>query len=140
MPETADHQAAQAQWGRYAKSSKKVQLPLELSIQSFLLYQLRFLLAADLCSAWTGCGGLGAQISHLSIVINLAAIETVGLALTYHAILSARMAEKARQRSTAEAEFISMLSAEQFDVREQAKRDVANLKPPTQKKNNSSEN
>ena len=66
-------------------------------------------------------------------MINLAAIETVGLALTYHAILSARLAEKARQRSTVEDEFISMLSAEQFDVREQAKRDVANLKHPTQK-------
>ena len=133
MPETADHLADQAQWKSYAKSSKKVQLPLELSIQRFLLYQLRFLLAADLCSAWAGFGGLGAQLCHLSIALNIAVIETVGLALTYHAILSSRMSEKARQRSTSEAEFISTLSADQFGVREQAKRDVDNLKPPTQK-------
>ena len=49
MPETADRLAAQAQWKSYAESSKKAQLPLGLSIQSFLLCQIRFLSAADLC-------------------------------------------------------------------------------------------
>ena len=88
MSEPSDHLAAQAQWERYAKSSKKAQLPLELSIQSFLLYQLRFVLAADLCSARQGFGGIGPQLPHLSIALNLAVLETVGIAISYRNILS----------------------------------------------------
>ena len=137
MPDTADHAAAQTQWKNYAKSSKKSQLPLDLSVQSFLLYQLRFVLAADLCSAWAVFGGLGAQLSHLSIALNLAVIETVGIALNYHNILSTRLTERARQRSTAEAEFVAELSSEQFGVREQARRDVANTKLPPKLKDTS---
>ena len=132
MPDSADHVAAQTQWKNYAESSKKVQLPLDLSIQSFPLYQLRFVLAADICSAWAGFGGLGAHLSHLSIALNLAVIETVGVALSYHNILSTRLTERARQRSTAEAEFAAQLSPGQFDVREQARREVANAKPPSE--------
>ena len=140
MPDSADHAAAQTQWKNYTKSSKKAQLPLDLSIQSFLLYQLRFVLAADLCSAWVGFGGLGAQLSHLSIVLNLAVIETVGIALSYHNVLSTRLTERARQRSTAEAEFVAQLSSEQFDVREQARREVANVKNPPKLKDTSPPN
>ena len=107
----------------------KAQLPLELSIQSFLLYRLRFVLSDDLCSAWHGFGGLGSQLSHLCIVINMDVIETVGIALTYHNLLFPKLTEKARQRSAGEADFATMLSAEQFDIREQAKRENTAAKP-----------
>ena len=40
-------------------------------MQAWLLYQLRFLIAADLACAWTGFGGLAAQLNHLSIVMNI---------------------------------------------------------------------
>ena len=130
MPETSDRLVAQAQWESYAKSSKKAQLPLELSIQSFLLYQLRFVLAADLCSAWQGFGGLGSQLSHLSTVLNLAVLETVGIAISYRNLLPLKLTEKARQRSAAEADFAHMLSAGQFDIREQAKREATTAKAP----------
>ena len=39
------------------------------------------------------------------------------------------MAEKTRHRSTAEAEFAQILSSEQFDVGEQARRDIDNANP-----------
>ena len=122
VSETSDRLAAQSQRKSYAKNSKKSQLPLGSSIQSFLLYQLRFVLAADLCSTWQGFGGVGSQLSRLSIVLNLAVIETVGVALTYHNLLTLKLTEKDRQRSVGEADFANMLSAGQFDVREQAKR------------------
>ena len=72
----------------YAKSSKRAQLPLEPTIQIFLVRQRRFVLAADICSDWARCGGLGAHLSHLSVAPDLAVIETVGIALTYHNIHS----------------------------------------------------
>ena len=82
IPDTAGPAAAQSKWGAPEKSL----LPLELSIQSFLLYRLRFVLDADPCSDWAGFGGFGARHSHLSIATNLSAVETAGVALTYRNI------------------------------------------------------
>ena len=115
--------------GNYSNSSEKDHLTLYLIIQRFLLYQLRFVSEADLCKARSSFGGLGAQIPHLSIAISLAVVETVGVSSTYHNALSLGMAEKDRHRPTDAAEFAQLLSAEQLGGREQAKRDVSNLKP-----------
>ena len=69
-PDTADHDQAIPSWKAYAKNRKTGQPALELSIQSFLLFQLRFVVAADICAAWLPFGGLAPQLSHLSIVLD----------------------------------------------------------------------
>ena len=68
-PDTTDHDQAISGWKAYAKNRKTGQAALELSIQSFLLFQLRFILAADVCQAWLPFGGLAPQLSHLSIIL-----------------------------------------------------------------------
>ena len=130
MTEKADHLAAQTQRCNYGKRLAKAHPPIGPIVQGFLLYQMRFVLEADHCSAWTGIGGLGAQNAHTSIVLNIAVAETIRLALTYRNILSFRMAGKTRQRSTIVAEIAHMLPAGKFGFREQAKRDVSDTKPP----------
>ena len=124
MPDTADRNLAMTNWKSYSKG-RKTTIPLEMSIQSFLLFQLRFVFAADLCMAWSPFGGLAPQLSHLSIVLNLSVTESVGVAMLYHSALMTKLSEKARQRNTNEDEFIQLLSSEQFEFRERAKRDVA---------------
>ena len=58
MPVDGDHTAARTRWAGYPKQAKRTILPQELSIRAFSLYLLRFLLAADLCQAWSSFGGL----------------------------------------------------------------------------------
>ena len=100
-------------------------MPQELSIQAFLLYQILFLYAADICRRWEGFGGLAGKLPHLSTVLALDVTENAGLALSYHRALSQKLCELARQRTVAESEFVSFLSADNFPILEQAKRENA---------------
>ena len=117
MPDTADHNQAMANWKAYAKNRKTGQPTIELSIQRFLLSQLRFILDVDLRQAWLPFGGLAPQLPHLSIVLNLSAVESVGVSPQYHRALVGNLAEKARQRANGAAAFTLLMSTEQFGIR-----------------------
>ena len=65
-------------------------------------------------------------------------VESVGVALSYHQALMTKLAEKARHRTNDAEDFTRLMPNEQFELREQAERDVAssaNAKaPPAVKK------
>ena len=124
LPST-DHSGARANWVAYSRQARRANSPQELSIQSFTLYHLRYLFAADLCKAFENFGGLAHQLSHLSTILNLAILESVGTALAYHRILSTKLQERARQRSAKLSDFTELLSGEDFTIKEQAKREIA---------------
>ena len=112
-------------WEAYAENRKTRQPTLELSIQRFLLSHLRFILAVALCQEWVPFVGLAPQLSLLSIAINLSAVEIVGVALQYRQSSKTKLAEIARRRANYAASFTLLMSTEKFDLREQARREVA---------------
>lgn len=126
MPDTADHSTSLSNWKSYSKTRRQ-KLSTDVITQRFLLYHLRFVFATDICQGWLPFGGLSAQLNRDSIVSNLPIVETVGIALSYHASLFPKLSETARQRAGAPSEFIQMLTCEQPELREQAKRGVAAL-------------
>ena len=105
MLPTAEHSGARTNWIAYSRQARRATSPQELSIQAFCLYQLRFIFAAELCNAFDTFGGLALQLSRLSTVINLSILESVGVALAYHRILSGKLMERARQRSAQLSDF-----------------------------------
>ena len=124
MPDTADHNFAMTNWKAYTKGRKNT-IASECSMQSFLLFRLRFLSAADLCQVWAPFVGLAPQLSHGSIVLNLAVTESIGVAMLCHQALVTKISEKARQRNYNADEFAHLLSSGQFEFRERANRDTA---------------
>ena len=67
-------------------------------MQAWLLYRMRFLIAADLAGAWAGFGGLAAQLNHLAIVMNISITDSVSIALPYGRLVRDFLAERARPR------------------------------------------
>ena len=125
MPDTADRNQAMANWGSYAKNRKTGQPTIELSIQSFVLFQIRRILAVDLNQAWLPFGGLAHQLPHLSIALNLSVVESVGVDPQYRQALMTKLSEKARQWANGAEAFTLPMSTEQLELREQAMREVA---------------
>ena len=125
MPDRTDHVTSIEGWRRNSKQAKRRVLPQELPIQAWLMYQLRFLLAAESCRAFTAFGGLCAQLNHLSVVLNLSVTEGFSFGLSYFRILATRLEETARQRAVSADDFARLLSYEQLDVKEQARRECA---------------
>ena len=70
-------------------------------------------------------GGLDPELLHLSIVLNLAVVERDGVDPQYRQSLMTRLSEQARQRTIDAAASTLLMSTDQFELREQAKRDVA---------------
>ena len=125
MPADADHCSDRSRWLTFSKQAKRTPLPQDLSTQAFSPYRLRFALAADLCKAWHVFGGLGPQLSHLSTVLHISVTESVGAALSYRRLVAQKLQEKARKRPAQTSEFVALLSAENFTLKEQAKKEVA---------------
>ena len=90
-----------------------------------MLYHLRFLLAAECCNAFQRFGCLSAQLGLLGIVLNLCVTESVNLGLSHFRILSSELEGNARVRVISTDAFAALLSSEQLDVKEQARREVA---------------
>ena len=125
IPPDSDHSTARTRWLGHAKQAKRPTAPQELSIQCFALYQLRFLIAADLCQAFSTFGGIAPQLAHLSTVLHISITDSVGTALAYRRILASKLQEKARKRTTLLAEFTTLLASENFTIKEQAKKEIA---------------
>ena len=77
--------------------------PLSVPIQSWLLYQMRFLLAAEMMGALSSFGGLPASLAHLANVLNLATVDSVAVSMLYDRLakqhLEERLAPALRLRS-----------------------------------------
>ena len=124
MLPTTEHQSARTGWVAYSRQARRQASPQELSIQCFSLYHMRFLLSAELCNAFEPFGGIAHQLSHLSTVLNLSIVESVGVALAYHRIIVTKLQERARQRSAKLSDFTELLKSEDFSAKEQAKREI----------------
>ena len=110
---SAEHTTAVAKWEANKQAPKPGAQPLPF--HTWALYRLRFIIAADLCAAWLPFGGIAAQLNNLSILLHLAAVESIAVALAYDAILSAHLEELVRARADRTAgavDFMDMLSTE----------------------------
>ena len=107
-----EHQAAVTRWRASARQAKD--LPQSIPTQAWLIYQLRFLIAADLAGAWLGFGGLAAQLNHLAIVMNISIVDSASVALSYDRLVREFLAERARSRReiTGDTFFSDFLSVE----------------------------
>ena len=74
-----EHTAAVARWRTSARQAKRGDNPQSIPMQAWLLYQMRFLIAADLAGAWLGFGGLASQLNHLSIVMNISIVDSASV-------------------------------------------------------------
>ena len=125
LPPTTDRSSARTSWVAFSKQARWPASPQEISIQFFSLYQIRFLFAGVLCKAFDSFGGLALQLTHLSTVINLSIADSVGVALAYRRLVATKLQEKARQRSAKLSDFAELLRAGDFDLKEQAKREIS---------------
>ena len=111
----ASHERANKSWKDSVQHKNKDQTQL-INLQSYLLYNLRFLLTGDMLDAWHSFGGLSAQLNHLSIVLHLAVVESVSYALSYDQELKAFAQRQARKRDT-DTDFYRLFSEENDDIK-----------------------
>ena len=93
---------------------------------------MRFIITADLCDDWLPYGGLSAQLNNLSILLHLAAVESIAVALAYDTILSTHLGELARVRANKAAgkvDFMDLLSTKQHRFKIQAIAQAARSAP-----------
>ena len=93
-----EHVAAVFRRRGNSRQHKKGGNSTDIPIQAWLLYQLRFLVAADLAGAWSGFGGSAAQLSHLAIVMDISIVERASVALSYDRLSREFLAERDRPR------------------------------------------
>ena len=92
------HVAAVARWRGNSRQAKREENSTAIPTHARLLYQLRFLISADSAGAWSGFGGLDAQLNHLSIVMNISIVDSASAALSYGRLVREFLAERARSR------------------------------------------
>ena len=93
----AEPKDAMAKWNSNRQASKAAH-PQPVPINDWVLYQMRFIFAADLCGDWSSFGGLSAQLNHLSAALHIATTEAVGSAFTYDQPTKSHLGELARAR------------------------------------------
>ena len=121
VPGAADHVKAVESCSSRMKNFKSAQ---QLSFQSWMLYMLRFFVAAEACKAWDSFGGLIAQLNNLGVVLNIAITENVATALLYDTQLRAHLADLARQRAV-NVDYFMLLSEENVAIKRQTVKDMA---------------
>ena len=87
-----------------------------LSMQQFLLYKWRFVIAADICSAWKDFGGIAARINFIALLTNMSIVDNPFVAMKYDEALNNRLANYARER-TPGIDYPSLLSMEDFELK-----------------------
>ena len=93
-----EHVAAVVRWRGNSRQAKRDENSTLKPMQAWLLYQIRFLIAADLAGAWSSFGGLAAQLNHLAIVMNISIVESASVALSYDRLVREFLAGRARSR------------------------------------------
>ena len=67
--------------------------------QAWAMYQLRFLLTAEMIGVLPYFGGFPASLSHLAIVLNMDTTDSVAVAMVYGRLAKQNLEEKARDRA-----------------------------------------
>ena len=83
------HSAALSKWQSSARQANRASEPQLVPFQVWILYQLRFVMTAELCGAWQLFGGHVSQLNRLSIALHLSRVETMAVALSYGRLVKA---------------------------------------------------
>ena len=110
LPAESSHTRALESWRTMNKNHKRPS-KLELGFQAFITYNLRFILAGDLASAWKTFGGIAMQLTHLGTVLNLAVTENATIAMIYDNKIRTYANELSKFRSR-EKDIINLLKEE----------------------------
>ena len=97
----------------------------------WLHHHYRFVIAAEMCHAWTPFGGIAAQLNHIAVLLSLATLESAGYAIRYHDLLVSTLADYARARFA--FDYHTALSEVHEDTRRMVTREGPNASthPPT---------
>ena len=98
------HISALDAWQKLQKSHKRPGCQA-LSINQWILYNLRYILDGDLAGAWAPLGGLSSQFNHVGIVLDLAVTAHAGVSLAYDlqvGNMAKQMAETDREKNKVE--------------------------------------
>ena len=94
-----DHTSSVARWMGNTRQENRDLNPQALPIQAWMVYQLRFLITAEIFGDLPTCGGLDAGLYRLSIVLNLATAESIDVAFAYDRLVKLHLEENARARA-----------------------------------------
>ena len=122
--QTQDHLSANENWKKFSRQAKRSTLPQELSIQAWLLYSIRYVIAADFCAAFVSFGGIGPQINHIGVVLSLSIAENAHVAINYDRVAKSKLQEEARLRNPDAQEFARILSSEQIEYKNQSIKEI----------------
>ena len=109
------HDNITTDWADRMKSMRSAQ---PLPFQAYLLFQNRFIMAGQLCSAWEHFGGFAAQMNAQAVMLTIAVTDNVGVAIAYDMQIRKHIAHLARQRHT-DVDFAHLLSKENEDIKRQ---------------------
>lgn len=99
-PATSDGRAkVSSRWRINTRLTKHDANPQALPLPARLLYQPRFLVAAEMVGAIASCGGLVSQTSHLTIALNMETLDSAAVAMAYGRPASEHLGGKNRARS-----------------------------------------
>ena len=102
-------------WADRMKSMRSAQ---PLPFQAYLLFQMRFILAGQICSAWSQFGGFSAQMNAHAVLLNIAISDNVGVAIAYDMQIRKHISHLARQRRN-DVDYAQLLSKENEDIKKQ---------------------
>ena len=158
MPPGDPHQKALGRWEASQATFRRNTGERDLSRGQYALYRMRYILAGDLASAWSECGGLTAQINNLAGVLNTVTFETgffsetspaprlcsswrasgisiegdTGVSITYGYRIHQHIRKSAHRRS-ASTDYFEIPSAIRPDIRAAATRDIEASEEATRK-------
>ena len=72
---------------------------MEIHRANNIIYQLRFVIAADICSAWKEFGCIAGQFNLVGIITNVSIADNRFIAMTYDASINNCLATFARERT-----------------------------------------
>ena len=131
-PDLSTHDRAAEDWKKRMTGLRSSQF---ISFQAYILYSLRFILAAHMVSAWEPFGGISAQLNALAVTLNISVVENSGIAIDYDIAIRKHCAALARQRRS-DIDFAHLLSQEQPEIKKQviAHRSAGSSDDPAGKK------
>ena len=89
-----------------------------IPLHAYLLYQIRFILAGNLCSAWERFGGLVDQMNALGLALNISATANAGISIAYDMLMRKHIAQLERHRQM-DVDFAQLLSKENGNIKKQ---------------------
>ena len=94
-----------------------------LSFQAWVMNRFRFSFSAAVCNAWAPFGGLIDQIDNLGAILNLSAVENVGVALKYYDFAHAQLELSDRGRAGG-VDYFRLLPEAQLGARRRFSRPI----------------